>query len=103
LNETPEWVRETASRVTFTEQTKLRIVRTAFYFGELFYRQFPSLKWEVAKIGVYRENPILVGFHGRVELCPLSLVEVQAWRAVRGQSNSTALLGLFNIWSTKVL
>jgi hypothetical protein len=86
----------------FTEETKLRIVRTAFYLGEAFTRQCPHLKWETAKSGVYRDKPVLTGFRHGLEFCPLNLVEVQAWKVVRRQATKTELIELFNIFRVKV-
>jgi hypothetical protein len=101
-SEIPEWATETTTTVMFTEETKLRIVRTAFYLGEVFTRQCPHLKWEIAKSGVYRDKPVLTGFRHGLEFCPLNLVEVQAWKAVRRQADKTELMELFDIWRVKV-
>jgi len=94
----PEWVRNDVSAVTFAPETKRRIIWVSFYFAEVVQRQFPKVKWGIAKRAQFRNQPALLGFTHVYDLSPLTLVEAEAWKALRNGSDPTALRNALERW-----
>ena len=102
LADVPDWVLPTVSRVGFSPATRRMIAWIGFYFAEVILRVVPQAKWGIAKSGAYKNQPILLGFKPE-GLNSLHLVEVQAWKAVDGNSSPTALHDLLQVWLRYVI
>lgn len=93
----PDWIRPTVSKVGFTPMTKRLIAWISYYFAEVMLRCVPQARWGIAKSGAFKNRPILLGF--KLDgLHPLHLIEVQAWKAVKGNSTPSALRDLAQVW-----
>jgi hypothetical protein len=78
----------------------------AHYFGEVFVKNVPGLKWGTCRTREPRyidENqPVIWGF----EVSPISpqrLVSVAAMKPLKGEANPKRLLEVYNNWSSKPL
>jgi hypothetical protein len=101
LRSVPDWVRPSLAPVVFSSETKLRIVWVSFYFAEVVLRECPAAKWGVSKKAQFRNHPALVGFKYVYDLSPLTLVESEGYKALRGDSTPTALLDALERWRLK--
>jgi hypothetical protein len=76
----PEWIRNDQQYLDglfdFDEKSKILILRSSFYLGESFTKDFKGLKWGVGSTKTAQKNmPVVKGFKFGLEMAPMLIVE----------------------------
>lgn len=76
----PKWIRDTDSyqkgHFEFDDNSKILILRSAYYLGQSFVTAYSSLKWDIGNEEYIQKNmPIVKGFKSKLELPVLMVAE----------------------------
>lgn len=95
------WVREYYKDgfVEFTDDSKLLLLRAAYYMGECFVRSSSTLRWDVGDPEFAEKNmPVIAGFLHRMQLAPMMVCENIASRILRGAGTEQAVDTMVEAW-----
>lgn len=90
--------------VELTNMTFSLAIDVGMYLSEVFLRNYPTIRWDQqfgSKNFVDYGQPVLVGF-GVVPFNPVRVAITLAYGIAKGQSNSSRLREIYNIWAEKV-
>lgn len=104
-NSLPDWIRHSVSYVDnlfdFDDESKVLVLRCAYYFGETFIRTFSRLYWGVGDSETALKNmPVIHGFRGGLELAPLLVLENVFGRVVSGRGGEADLYSMVGYWES---
>ena len=101
----PAWFQDFMPDKVLSDQTISLCVDIGIVLGEMLISAHHRLKWDFhhnRKNDVNYQQPILVGFRHKIELNPVRLVTIVAYKVADGESSENELLKLFNTWSKMV-
>lgn len=108
--EVPKWVRESSfyESKKFTYETKVLIIRVAYYLAEVLLRNNHQLQWGVGELDenknyLYANRPVIQGFKGESELSPIDIIEVSAYKLAHGNVSDEQLYNTYKIWVEEYL
>lgn len=101
------WIRQTKEYADglydFTGSTRILVLRSAYYFGESFVREFPQLGWGVGNQDYAEKHmPVVWGFKSRLELSPLLVSENLYRRVISDGSKSHSFATAVEYWRRNV-
>jgi hypothetical protein len=98
----PEWVRDwhKDGLIDFDEESKYWILRAAYYMGECFVRNCPSLRWTIGDPEYIEKNmPVVAGFRSGKEMAPTMIVENLFSRILGDAAPATAIDTAVRAWA----
>ena len=103
----PEWIRTSSSYLdnhfSFSESSKLIILRLAYYLGETFIRSFPPLMWAVGNRETAEQNmPVITGFKYGIEMAPILVSENMIGRIVADSGKINDINLMIESWKKDV-
>ena len=85
----------------FTDDTKVIIIKIGMYFGEVFIKNNPTLKWHLyvntSRNNMYFGQPVISGFE-HSHFAPLHMIDVQASKIVDERGDERSLYDLYQYW-----
>lgn len=97
----PEWVRSfhKDGLIDFDEESKYWILRAAYYLGECFVRNYPSLQWTTGDPEYIEKNmPVVAGFRNGDEMAPMMIVENLFLRILGDSAPITSIDTAIETW-----
>jgi hypothetical protein len=91
----PSWIRDTESYAgglfDLTPETSAAVMRTAYYLGETFRRQFPGLSWGIGDPSTAEQQQPVVGpFQHGIEMSVILVTENLVRRMIKGKGREIA-------------
>lgn len=102
----PPWIRSTESYAEglfdLTPETSAAVMRTAYYLGETFRRQFPSLHWGIGDPSTAEQQQPVVGpFQNGIEMSVILVTENLVRGMIKGKGREIAERA-FARWASSV-
>lgn len=103
----PEWIRNSETYAKnlfeFDEPSKILTLRSSYYLGETFVRNFSVLHWSIGKSDTALGNmPVVTGFQFSLEMPPILVCENLFRRAIVDSKRLVDVDRAVKSWSQKV-
>jgi hypothetical protein len=101
----PKWIleSETYAKGLFEldENSKILVLRFAFYFGECFRRNYEGMEWSIGDINTAVKNmPVIIGFKKDIELSSILVVENLFNRILAGDGDTSGIKKAVETWQS---
>ena len=100
LKNSPEHSR---GHALFNKQTKVNLLRMAYFFGECLRFESKTLNWQLGKSGfAFESMPVIGGFSDNTECPPIAICETIIRKICRGTHDVSQFTKIYNIWKEKL-
>ncbi len=101
----PKWVRDFHKQglTEFAEESKVLILRAAYYLGESFTRASGALSWTIGNAELIEKNiPVISGFRSGTEMAPMMVCENVFGRILSGGVPESDVDRMVEAWARQV-
>ncbi len=102
----PDWIRNSTSYTEnlfdFDNESKIVVLRSAYYLGETFIRSFQGLQWRIGNAETALQNmPVVHGFRHKLEMAPMLVAENLFGRILSGNGGLGDVQKMVSTWVSR--
>jgi hypothetical protein len=89
--------------IDFDADSRILVVRAAYYLGAAFVNEHPGLSWATGRRDTAEQNmPVVTGFREQLELAPMLVAENLFLRMLGDKADPSIIDSAMEYWSSRV-